>query len=44
MVRRWWELNCKQIRIMNPLCEKLNDQNINYTELNKDDTLFGYLV
>ena len=26
------------------LMRKLDDQNISYTELNKDDTLFGYLV
>ncbi|MND06213.1 threonine dehydratase [compost metagenome] len=26
------------------LVKKLDDCHINYTELNKDDTLFGYLV
>ena len=26
------------------LMKKMDEGNINYTELNKDDTLFGYLV
>ena len=26
------------------LMKKLEDSKMNYTELNKDDTLFGYLV